>query len=189
METRRREEERRIEEERRRREADRRSRRRESPQRRTSHRSPHRPSSHRTPSSRQSPTRRQRSPERNSSSSTSTRRRESSSSRRTSALERLGPKVPVTSRLGGGGRVSRKRRPGSKERYVGVAIVFVYYRSDLENYGRVSKTEMMPLNIILFLLLESRRGADNFISTYSTFNTNRYSYKEFEDSEERNPPE
>lgn len=62
----------------------------------------------------------------------------------------------------------------------------MYYRSDLENYGRVSKTEMKPLNIILFLLLESRRGADNFISTYSTFNTIRYSYKEFEDSEKRN---
>ena len=85
--------------------------------------------------------------------------------------------------------MSRKRRPGSKERYVGVAIVFVYYRSDRENYGRVLKTEKKPINIIFFLLLESRRGADNFISTYSTCNTNRYSYKEFEDSEERNPPE
>ena len=113
MEAKRREEERRKEDERRRREAERRPRRRESPQRRLSQRSPHRPSS-----SRHSPSRRQRSPERKPSSSTSSRKRESSSSRRTSALERLGPKVPVTSRLGGGGRVSRKRRPGSKERYV-----------------------------------------------------------------------
>jgi len=111
METRRRDEERRNEEERRRREAERRTRRRESPHRRTSHRSPHRPSS-----SRHSPSRRQRSPEKKSSSLTATRRRDSSSSRRTSALERLGPKVPVSSRLGGGGRVSRKRRPESKER-------------------------------------------------------------------------
>merc|ERR1719412_289142 len=102
---------RRKEDERRRRESDRRPRRRESPHRRMSQRSPHRPSS-----SRHSPSRRQRSPERKTSSSSSSRKRDSSSSRRTSALERLGPKVPVTSRLGGGGRVSRKRRPGSKER-------------------------------------------------------------------------
>merc|ERR1712029_492912 len=49
-------------------------------------------------------------------SSSSSRRRSSSSSRRKSALDRLGPKVPVVSRLGAG-KVSRKRRrPGSRER-------------------------------------------------------------------------
>ena len=47
----------------------------------------------------------------------SSHHRRSSSSSRRSALDRLGPKVPVSSRLGAG-KVSRKRRrPGSKERY------------------------------------------------------------------------
>merc|ERR1712079_518691 len=46
----------------------------------------------------------------------SSRRRSSSSSRRQSALDRLGPKVPVVSRLGGGKMGRKRRRPGSKER-------------------------------------------------------------------------
>merc|ERR1712112_814883 len=108
----RRDELRRQEEDRRReleRERERRNaRRRESPNPRVYHNSP----------SRSSNSRRGRSPPRRSSSDrrqTSSRRRSSSSSRK-SALDRLGPKVPVVTRLGAG-KVSRKRRrPGSKER-------------------------------------------------------------------------
>ena len=123
---------------------ERRPRRRESPHRRMSQRSPHRPSS-----SRHSPSRRQRSPERKPSSSSSSRKRDSSSSRRTSALERLGPKVPVTSRLGGGGRVSRKRRPGSKERYVARYVSSCIAGSHQQNWFVTKENQ---------LKLENREG-------------------------------
>jgi len=112
---RRRDEERRREEERKRNEERDRERRRREEQRRRSP-SPRHRVQRKSPPVRQ---RRERSVERRHSSSnkpSSSRRRSSSSSRRQSALDRLGPKIPVVTRLGAG-KVSRKRRrPGSNER-------------------------------------------------------------------------
>ena len=114
---RRRDEERRREEERKRNEERDRERRRREEQRRRSP-SPRHRVQRKSPPTRQ---RRERSAERRHSSSnkqSTSRRRSTSSSRRQSALDRLGPKIPVVTRLGGG-KVSRKRRrPGSNERYV-----------------------------------------------------------------------
>ena len=114
---RRREEERRRDEERKRNEERDRERRRREEQRKRS------PSPRHRVQRKSSPTRqrRERSDERRHSSSnkpSTSRRRSTSSSRRQSALHRLGPKIPVVTRLGAG-KVSRKRRrPGSNERYV-----------------------------------------------------------------------
>lgn len=112
---RRRDEERRREEERKRNEERDRERRRREEQRRRSP-SPRHRVQRKSPPVRQ---RRERSVERRHPSSnkpSSSRRRSSSSSRRQSALDRLGPKIPVVTRLGAG-KVSRKRRrPGSNER-------------------------------------------------------------------------
>jgi len=112
---RRRDEERRREEERKRNEERDRERRRREEQRRRSP-SPRHRVQRKSPPIRQ---RRERSAERRHSSSnkqSTSRRRSTSSSRRQSALDRLGPKIPVVTRLGGG-KVSRKRRrPGSNER-------------------------------------------------------------------------